>query len=87
MTLGKIKRYHRSMMNVVKLEHYYYPWDLERAIEEWVHHCNHERYHESLDNVTPLVCAHPLTLVEIGDLNCQYFYQYQSFCYTLELFA
>jgi len=53
MTQGKIERYHRSMRNVVKLEHYYYPWELEKAIEEWVHHYNHERYHESLDNVTP----------------------------------
>ena len=53
MTQGKIERYHRSMKNVVKLEHYYYPWELEKAIEEWVHHYNHERYHDSLDKVTP----------------------------------
>ena len=26
MTQGKIARYYRSMKNVVKLEHYYYPW-------------------------------------------------------------
>ena len=50
---GKIERYHRSMKNVVKLENYYYPWELEKAITEWVAHYNHERYHESLDNVTP----------------------------------
>ena len=53
-TQGKIERYHRSMKNVVKLEHYYYPWELEKAIAEWVEHYNHERYHESLDNVTPV---------------------------------
>ena len=53
MTQGKIERYHRSMKNVIKLEHYYFPWELEHAIEEWVAHYNHERYHESLDNVTP----------------------------------
>ena len=41
------------MKNVVKLEHYYYPWESEKAIEEWAHHYNHERYLESLDNVTP----------------------------------
>ena len=53
MTQGKIERYHRSMKNVVKLENYYFPWELENAIGEWVTHYNHERYHESLDNVTP----------------------------------
>jgi len=52
-TQGKIERYHRSMKNVVKLEHYYYPWELEQAISKWVEHYNHDRYHESLDNVTP----------------------------------
>jgi putative transposase len=52
-TQGKIERYHRSMKNVVKLENYYYPWELEQAITEWVEHYNHQRYHESLDNVTP----------------------------------
>lgn len=41
------------MKNVVKLEHYYYPWELEKAIAEWVDYYNHERYHELLDNVTP----------------------------------
>ena len=52
-TQGKIERYHRSMKNVVKLENYYFPWELEAAIGEWVEHYNHERYHESLDNVMP----------------------------------
>jgi putative transposase len=37
----------------VKLAYYYYPWELEEAIDDWVDHYNHERYHESLDNVTP----------------------------------
>jgi transposase InsO family protein len=54
MTQGKIERYHRSMKNVIKLEHYYFPWELENAIAEWVQHYNHDRYHESLDNVTPV---------------------------------
>ena len=53
MTQGKIERYHRSMKNVVKLKNDYYPWQLEKAIADWVQHYNHERYHESLDNVTP----------------------------------
>ena len=53
MTQGKIERYHRSMKNVEKLEHYYYPGDLENAIKQFVHYYNHERYHQSLDNITP----------------------------------
>ena len=39
-TQGKIERYHRSMKNVVKLENYYYPWQLEKAIADWVQHYN-----------------------------------------------
>jgi putative transposase len=52
-TQGKIERYHRSMKNVVKLDHYYCPEELTRALENFVHYYNHERYHESLGNVTP----------------------------------
>ena len=52
-TQGKIERYHRSMKNVVKLDNYYYPWDLKKAIHQFVKYYNHERYHESLDNITP----------------------------------
>ena len=50
MTQGKIERYRRSMKNVVKLENYYYPLELAKAITDWVQHYNHECYHESLDN-------------------------------------
>jgi len=46
------------MKNVVKLEHYYFPWELENAIAQWVAHYNHERYHESLDTVTPADVYH-----------------------------
>jgi putative transposase len=53
MTQGKIERYHRSMKNVVKLEHYCSPWELERAIGRFVEHYNHRRLHEALQNVTP----------------------------------
>ena len=53
MTQGKIERYHRSMKAVVKLEHYYFPWELEAALRDFVAYYNNERYHESLDNVTP----------------------------------
>ena len=53
MTQGKIERYHRSMKNVVKLDVYHSPWELERAIGLFVEHHNHCRLHESLQNVTP----------------------------------
>ena len=52
-TQGKIERYHRSMKNVIKLEHYYCPEELTAAIGDFVNYYNHKRYHESLDNVTP----------------------------------
>lgn len=53
MTQGKIERYHRSMKNLLLLEHYYLPGELETRITEWVNYYNHHRYHESLDNLTP----------------------------------
>ena len=46
------------MKNVVKLEHYYFPWEIENTLAEWVEHYNHERYHESLNNVTPADVYH-----------------------------
>jgi putative transposase len=52
-TQGKIERYHRSMKSVVKLNTFFFPWELEQAIADFVAYYNHERYHESLDNVTP----------------------------------
>ncbi len=53
MTQGKIERWHRSMKNVIKLQNYYSPSELEQAIAEWVKYYNNQRYHESLENVTP----------------------------------
>jgi hypothetical protein len=53
MTQGKIERYHRSMKNLLLLEHYYLPGELEARITEWVDYYNQHRYHESLDNLTP----------------------------------
>lgn len=52
-TQGKIERYHRSMKNVVKLEHYYSPDELRHRLQEFVDYYNNDRYHESLNNVTP----------------------------------
>ena len=50
---GKIERYHRSMKNVIKLEHYYSPDELRFRLKEFVGYYNNKRYHESLNNVTP----------------------------------
>ena len=33
-TQGKIERYHRTMKNVVKLQHYYIPWELEASLRD-----------------------------------------------------
>lgn len=52
-TQGKIERYHQSMKNVIKLEHYFMVSDLERAIAKWVEYYNNQRLHESLGNITP----------------------------------
>ena len=52
-TQGKIERWHQTLKNRVLLENYFLPGDLERQIEAFVEHYNHQRYHESLDNVTP----------------------------------
>jgi putative transposase len=41
------------MKNVVKLQNYYFPWELEQEISKFVDYYNHHRYHEALKNVTP----------------------------------
>ena len=52
-TQGKIERWHQTMKNRVLLENYYLPGDLERQIGAFVDYYNNQRYHESLNNVTP----------------------------------
>lgn len=52
-TQGKIERWHQTLKNRVLLENYFLPGDLEAQIETFVEHYNHQRYHESLNNVTP----------------------------------
>ena len=47
-TQGKIERYHRSLKNVIKLENYFMPGDLEIRIAEFIEYYNNHRYHESL---------------------------------------
>ena len=53
MTQGKIERYHRSMKNLLLLEHYYSPSELENQSGLFVSYYNNYRYHEALNNVTP----------------------------------
>ena len=52
-TQGKIERWHQTLKNRILLENYFLPGDLNASIERFVTHYNHERYHESLKNVTP----------------------------------
>jgi putative transposase len=52
-TQGRIERWHRSMKNQILLNNYYLPGELRVQLQQFVDHYNHERYHESLDNLTP----------------------------------
>ncbi|WP_420870480.1 integrase core domain-containing protein [Empedobacter brevis] len=52
-TQGKIERYHRTMKNVVKLDHYYHPEELVEALNNFLENYNNRRYHEALNNLTP----------------------------------
>jgi len=52
-TQGKIERYHRLMKNVVKLDNYFSPGQLEQKLMEFVNYYNNQHYHESIQNLTP----------------------------------
>ena len=52
-TQGKIERWHQTLKNRILLENYFLPGDLEAQIEAFVDNYNHQRYHESINNVTP----------------------------------
>jgi len=41
------------MKNVVQQQNYYSPSQLAEAIDDFVEYYNNQRYHESLDNMTP----------------------------------
>ena len=41
------------MKNVIKLNHYFYPSELENAIDGWGKYYNERRFPEALDNLTP----------------------------------
>ena len=52
-TQGKIERWYRSMKNQIRLNHDYLPSELQEHLQRFIRYYNHERYHESLDNLTP----------------------------------
>jgi putative transposase len=52
-TQGKIERWHQTLKNRILLENYFLPGDREKQIERFVEHYNNQRYHESLNNLTP----------------------------------
>ena len=52
-TQGKIERWHQTLKNRILLDNYFFPADLEAQIEAFVDHYNHQRYHESIHNLTP----------------------------------
>ena len=63
-TQGKIECYHRSMKNIIHLDNYYLPQELESRIAEWVEYYNNYRYHESLrwrSVVFPFFSSHKRT--------------------------
>lgn len=52
-TQDKIERWHQTLKNRILLENDFLPGDLEAQIKAFVRHDNHQRYHESINNVTP----------------------------------
>ena len=52
-TQGKIERWHQTLKNRILLDNYFFPADLNAQIEVFVEHYNHQRYHESINNLTP----------------------------------
>jgi putative transposase len=52
-TQGKIERWHQTLWNGILLENYYLSGVLEVQIDDSVEHYNTQRYHESINNLTP----------------------------------
>jgi transposase InsO family protein len=42
-----------SIAELCRLNYYYLPSELQEHLQHFVNYYNHERYHESLDNLTP----------------------------------
>ena len=47
------ERWHQTLKNRILLDNYFFPADLEAQIKSFVDHYNHQRYHESINNLTP----------------------------------
>ncbi len=52
-TQGKVERWHQTLKNYILLGNYYLPGDFQLQINVFVEHYNQQRYHESLQNLTP----------------------------------
>lgn len=50
---GKIERWHQALKNRTLIDNDYLPGDLERQVGAFIEHYNHDRYHESVDNLAP----------------------------------
>ena len=48
-----MERWHQTLKNRILLENYFLPGGLEAHLAAFVGHYDHQRYHESLKNVTP----------------------------------
>ena len=52
-TNGKLERYHQTINREVNQIPYELPWQLEKAITDFVEYYNFRRYHKALGAVTP----------------------------------
>jgi len=52
-TNSEVERYQQMLKEEINQVPYEMPSELRQAIESFVEHYNHQRYHEALDNVTP----------------------------------
>ena len=57
-TQGKIERWYCSFKNRILLENYCLPEEFENQTQQFIHYYHHERYHESLNNLTSVVVCY-----------------------------
>ena len=56
-TQSKIERYRRTMKNVVKLQHDFFPWELEAALRDFVAYYNNECDHDLRRSDSLRICS------------------------------